>query len=162
MAYTIEASLRSLHGHLDLLLATQIIVLGRYPLGGGSAEAASNAFGTGWAFVPIGALIVDFVLTIAISVAAGGSALIADFPSLAPARIGLGMALLLGVCDADVVWPRRKADLRCDHGGGRRVMPASLPALPRPDVDHPLMSVRMSSARSGPIIHSREPSGRSP
>jgi hypothetical protein len=116
VAYTIEASLRSLNGHLDLLLATQIIVLGiialvdvnywqlvgRYPLGGGSAEAASKAFGTGWVFVPIGALIVDFVLTIAISVAAGGSALIAYFPALAPARIALGMALLLGV--AALTW----------------------------------------------------------
>ena len=111
VAYTIEASLRSLDGHLDLLLATQVIVLGiiavvdvsywqlvgRYPLGGGSAEAASKAFGTGWVFVPIGALIVDFVLTIAISVAAAGSALIAYVPGLAAARLGLGIALLLGV-----------------------------------------------------------------
>jgi hypothetical protein len=68
VAYTIEASLRSLHGHLGLLLATQIIVLGiialvdinywqlvgRFPLGGGSAEAAARAFGTGWVFIPIG------------------------------------------------------------------------------------------------------------
>jgi hypothetical protein len=116
VAYTIEASLRSLHGRLDLLLATQVIVLaiiavvdvsywqlvGRYPLGGGSAEAASNVFGTGWVFVPIGALIVDFVLTIAISVAAAGSALIAYVPGLAPARLGLGVALLLGV--AALTW----------------------------------------------------------
>jgi hypothetical protein len=116
VAYTIEASLRSLDGHLDLLLATQLIVLGiiavvdvsywqlvgRYPLGGGSAEAASKAFGTGWVFIPIGALIVDFVLTIAISVAAAGSALIAYVPALAPARLGLGVALLLGV--AALTW----------------------------------------------------------
>jgi hypothetical protein len=116
VAYTIEASLRSLHGHLDLLLATQLVVLGivavvdvsywqlvgRYPLGGGSAEAASNAFGTGWVFIPIGALIVDFVLTIAISVAAAGSALIAYFPALAPARLGLGLSLLAGV--AALTW----------------------------------------------------------
>jgi hypothetical protein len=116
VAYTIEASLRSLHGHIGLLLATQMIVLAiialvdvnywqlvaRYPLGGGSAEATAKAFGTGWVFIPIGALIVDFVLTIAISVAAGGSALIAYFPALAPARIGLGMALLMGV--AALTW----------------------------------------------------------
>jgi hypothetical protein len=116
VAYTIEASLRSLHGHLDLLLATQVIVLGiialvdvnywqlvgRYPLGGGSAEAASKAFGTGWVFIPIGALIVDFVLTIAISVAAAGSAVIAYVPALAPTRVGLGMALLVGV--AALTW----------------------------------------------------------
>ena len=97
VAYTIEASLRALHGYLGLLMATQIIVLaiillvdvnywqlvGRFPMGGGSAEGAARAFGTGWVFVPIGALIVDFVLTITISVAAGVSALIAYLPSLA-------------------------------------------------------------------------------
>jgi hypothetical protein len=108
VAYTIEASLRALDGHLGLLLPTQILVLGvialvdvnywhlvaRFPLGGGSPEAAARAFGTGWVFVPIGALIVDFVLTIAISIAAAVSALIAYVPGLAPFRLILGMALL--------------------------------------------------------------------
>jgi hypothetical protein len=116
VAYTIEASLRSLDGHLNLLMATQLIVLaiialvdvnywqlvGRFPLGGGSAEAAGRAFGTGWVFLPIGALIVDFVLTITISVAAAVSALIAYLPSLAPARIALGLGLLCLV--AGLTW----------------------------------------------------------
>jgi hypothetical protein len=116
VAYTIEASLRALHGHLGLLLATQIIVLaiialvdvnywqlvGRFPLGGGSAEAAARAFGTGWVFLPIGALIVDFVLTITISIAAAVSALIAYLPALAPGRIVLGLALLVVV--AGLTW----------------------------------------------------------
>lgn len=116
VAYTIEASLRSLHGHLDLLLATQIIVLGiialvdinywqlvgRFPFGGGSAEASARAFGTAWVFVPIGALIVDFVLTITISIAAGVSALIAYAPSLAPLRIPLDLVLLVAV--AGLTW----------------------------------------------------------
>jgi hypothetical protein len=116
VAYTIEASLRALHGYLGLLMATQIIVLGiillvdvnywqlvgRFPMGGGSAEGAARAFGTGWVFVPIGALIVDFVLTITISIAAGVSALIAYLPSLAPFRIVLGLALLVLV--AGLTW----------------------------------------------------------
>src|SRR5712691_2088445 len=116
VAYTIEASLRALHGHLGLLMATQIIVLaiialvdvnywqlvGRFPLGGGSAEAAARAFGTGWVFLPIGALIVDFVLSITISIAAAVSALIAYLPGLAPSRIVLGLALLLAV--AALTW----------------------------------------------------------
>jgi hypothetical protein len=116
VAYTIEASLRALHGYLGLLMATQLIVLGiillvdvnywqlvgRFPMGGGSAEGAARAFGTGWVFVPIGALIVDFVLTITISVAAGVSALIAYLPSLAPYRIPLGLALLVLV--AGLTW----------------------------------------------------------
>jgi hypothetical protein len=116
VAYTIEASLRALHGYLGLLMATQVIVLGiillvdvnywqlvgRFPMGGGSAEGAAKAFGTGWVFVPIGALIVDFVLTITISVAAGVSALIAYLPSLAPFRILLGLGLLVLV--AGLTW----------------------------------------------------------
>jgi hypothetical protein len=116
VAYTIEASLRALNGHLGLLMATQIIVLaiialvdvnywqlvGRFPLGGGSAEAAGRAFGTGWDFVPIGALIVDFVLTITISVAAAVSALISYLPAIAPARIAVGLVLLAAV--AALTW----------------------------------------------------------
>ena len=116
VAYTIEASLRALHGHLNLLLATQLIVLGiialvdvnywqlvgRFPLGGGSAEAAARAFGTGWVFLPIGALIVDFVLTITISIAAAVSAVIAYLPGLAAARIPFGLALLVAV--AGLTW----------------------------------------------------------
>jgi hypothetical protein len=116
VAYTIEASLRALNGHLALLMATQVIVLGiialvdinywqlvgRFPLGGGSAEAAGRAFGTGWVFLPIGALVVDFVLTITISVAAAVSALIAYLPGLAGWRIPLGLGLLLAV--AGLTW----------------------------------------------------------
>jgi hypothetical protein len=116
VAYTIEASLRALHGHLGLLLMTQLIVLGiialvdlnywqlvgRFPLGGGSAEAAARAFGTGWVFLPIGALIVDFVLTITISIAAAVSAVIAYLPGLAAVRIPLGLFLLVLV--AGLTW----------------------------------------------------------
>lgn len=103
VAYAIEAALRALHGDLGLLLPTMGLVVGvislviinyhylvaRYPQGGGAAAAAGDA----WAFIPIGALIVDFVLTIAISSAAGASALIAYVPALAPWRIPLALAL---------------------------------------------------------------------
>ena len=51
---------------------------------------------TAWAFLPIGALVVDFALTIAISIAAGGSAIIAYVPALAPARIPLALAARRG------------------------------------------------------------------
>ena len=133
VAYTIEASLRALNGHLGLLMATQIIVLaiialvdvnywqlvGRFPLGGGSAEAAARAFGTGWVFLPIGALIVDFVLTITISVAAAVSALIAYVPVIAPARIALGLACWWGR-RLDVVRPRRTTGVRGDDAAVHR------------------------------------------
>jgi hypothetical protein len=109
VAYAIEAALRALNGDLALLLPTMALVVAlvglvignyhqlvaRFPEGGGSAAAAGSAFGEAWSFIPIGALIVDFVLTIAISVSAASSALIAYVPSLAGLRIPLALAVLL-------------------------------------------------------------------
>lgn len=111
VAYAIEAALRALHGHLELLLPTMGVVVGvvllvavnywqlvgRFPQGGGAAAAAGREFGAGWTFWPIGALVVDFALTIGISIAAATSALIALLPALAPARLVLAMVLLLVV-----------------------------------------------------------------
>lgn len=112
VAYAIEAALRALNGDLALLVPTMVLVvaivglvivnyrqlISRYPQGGGASAAVGEAFGDGWSFIPIGALIVDFVLTIAISVSAGSSAVIAYFPALAPWRLllGLGLVVLVG------------------------------------------------------------------
>jgi hypothetical protein len=116
VAYAIEAPLRSLHGHLELLFPTMALVIAiialvtlnywqlvaAFPEGGGSPEAAGRAFGEQWSFLPIGALVVDFALTIAISIAAAGSAVIAYLPGLAPARILLALALVALV--AGLTW----------------------------------------------------------
>ena len=109
MAYAIEAALRALNGDLALLVPTMILVVAiialvildyrhlvmRYPQGGGASAAVGEAFGDRWSFIPIGALVVDFVLTIAISVSAGASAAIAYFPVLAPWRLLLALALVV-------------------------------------------------------------------
>ncbi|MCX4452368.1 amino acid permease [Streptomyces sp. NBC_01728] len=116
VAYAIEAALRALHGDLALLLPTMSLVVGlvvvvtanywqlvrRFPKGGGAAAAAGRAFGPRWTFLPIGALVVDFVLTIGISIAAAASAVIALFPGLAPLRIPLALVLLVVV--AGLTW----------------------------------------------------------
>lgn len=116
VAYAIEAALRALDGDLAVLMATMALVIaivglvivnyhqlvGRFPEGGGAAAAAGRAFGEAWAFVPLGALVVDFVLTIAISAAAGAAAIIAFFPSLDAWRVPLNLALLLVV--AGITW----------------------------------------------------------
>src|SRR5438270_5126271 len=116
VSYAIEAALRALHGDLGLLVPTMALVLGvivlvslnyhqlyaRFPEGGGDAAAPGAAFGEGWAFLPLGSLIVDYALTIAISVAAGASAIIAYVPGLAPFRILLALGLLVVV--AGVAW----------------------------------------------------------
>jgi amino acid transporter len=116
VAYAIEAALRALQGNLGLLLPTMALVIAviaivtvsyhqlvaRFPEGGGAAAAAGAALGEAWAFLPIGALVVDFVLTIAISIAAGASAIIAYFPLLASFRLPLAFGLLLVV--AGLTW----------------------------------------------------------
>lgn len=116
VAYAIEAPLRSLGGHLSLLLPTMCVVIAiialvtmnywqlvrAFPEGGGSPEAAGRAFGEEWSFLPIGALVVDFALTIAISIAAAGSAVIAYLPAIASARIPLDLALVALV--AGLTW----------------------------------------------------------
>jgi hypothetical protein len=111
VAYAIEAALRALGGHVNLLLPTMGLVIGvialvtlnywhlvrAFPEGGGAPEAAGRAFGVEWSFLPIGALVVDFALTIAISIAAAVSAVIALAPALAPARISLDIVLVAAV-----------------------------------------------------------------
>jgi Amino acid permease len=109
VAYAVEAALHALHGDLGLLMVTMGIVVGiialvslnyhqlyaRFPEGGGDAAATAAAFGEGWAFLPLGSLIVDYALTITISVAAGASAIIAYAPGLAPFRVPLALSLLV-------------------------------------------------------------------
>jgi hypothetical protein len=115
VAYAIEAALRALDGDLDLLLATMAVVIAiialvivnyhrliaRFP-GGGDAAAAGSAFGEGWAFLPLGSLIVDYALTIAISCSAAASAIIAYVPGAESARL----ALAIGLCGvvAGLTW----------------------------------------------------------
>jgi hypothetical protein len=111
VAYAIEAALRSLRGDLTNLLPTMAAVIaiigvisatyheliGRFPGGGGGPEGVARAFGEGWAFIPLGALLVDFTLTVAVSCAAGASALIAYLPRLESLRtpIALGLVVLV-------------------------------------------------------------------
>jgi hypothetical protein len=111
VAYSMEAGLRSLGDHLTLLLPTMLLVLliivlvavnyhqlyARFPQGGGDAAASAAAYSEGLAFLPLAALIVDYTLTVAISVAAGASAIISYLPGLASARVLLAIALLLVV-----------------------------------------------------------------
>ena len=52
-----------------------------------------TAFGDAWAFIPLAALLIDFVITVAISCAAGASAIIAYVPALEPGRVILALGL---------------------------------------------------------------------
>ena len=110
-AYAIEAALGQLNSDLSLILPTMGLVIlviaiivanytqlvSRFPEGGGGAAATGQAFGEAWAFVPVGALIVDFVLTISISVSSGAANIVAYVPELAPSHLLLALGLLVVV-----------------------------------------------------------------
>ncbi len=116
VAYAIEAALHGLDGNLDSLLPTMAAIIAiiavisatyddlirRFPNGGGGPQGVVVAFSEGWAFVPLGALLVDFTLTVAVSCAAGASALIAYLPDLEPLRTPLGL-MLVGLVAAVVL-----------------------------------------------------------
>jgi hypothetical protein len=107
VAYAIEAAQRALDGDPASLVATMALVvgvivviaityhqlIGRFPEGGGGPEAVGNAFGEGWAFLPLGALLVDFTLTVAVSCAAAAAACVAYAPGLEAVRLPLALAI---------------------------------------------------------------------
>ena len=110
VAYAIQAALDQLDGDLIDLLPTMALVVAtiavvaatyhqlirRFPEGGGGARSVASAYGDGWAFIPLGALLVDFTITVAISCAAGASAIIAYVPALASgASPGPGLTALV-------------------------------------------------------------------
>ncbi len=60
-----------------------------YPSGGGSYIVASDNLGERPALVAAAALLIDYILTVAVSVAAGVAALVSAFPDLHPAMVPL-------------------------------------------------------------------------
>jgi amino acid transporter len=70
-----------------------------YPNGGGAYAVSRDNLGAGAALVAASALLVDYVLTVAVSVAAGVANIVAAAPSLGPYAVGisLGLVTLLAV-----------------------------------------------------------------
>ena len=79
-------------GIIVLISSNYHQLYGRFPDGGGDAAAAGHAFGEPWAFVPLGALIVDYGLTIAISAAALASSTSRTRSSTNPSGFTSGMS----------------------------------------------------------------------
>jgi amino acid transporter len=72
-------------------------VVRAYPSGGGSYEVASRNLGQSAGLVVAGALLVDYVMTVAVSVAAGVDNIISAMPGLNPYRvlINIGFVVVL-------------------------------------------------------------------
>ena len=65
-----------------------------YPNGGGAYAVSRANLGRGAALVAASALLVDYVLTVAVSVAAGVANIVSAVPSLAPHAVGLSVGLV--------------------------------------------------------------------
>jgi amino acid transporter len=87
-------------------------VIRAYPHGGGSYIVASDSLGVSWGLLAGAGLILDYILTVAVSVASGVAAVTSAIPSLSSATVPIGLvaiALLVagnlrGVRDAGAVF----------------------------------------------------------
>ncbi len=70
-------------------------VIRAYPHGGGSYIVASDSLGRQWGLLAGAGLIVDYILTVAVSVAAGVEAVTSAIPSLDSARVAIGLVVIV-------------------------------------------------------------------
>jgi amino acid transporter len=70
-------------------------VIRAYPHGGGSYIVASHSLGPTWGLFAGAGLILDYILTVAVSVAAGVAAVTSALPSLTSATVPIGLAMIL-------------------------------------------------------------------
>ena len=81
-------------GLLALLVISYRQVIDGYPHGGGAYAVSRANLGTGAAQVAAASLVVDYTLTVAVSIAAGIASLTSAFPSLSGATVPLCLAEL--------------------------------------------------------------------
>jgi len=70
-------------------------VIRAYPHGGGSYIVASDSLGRQWGLLAGAGLIVDYILTVAVSVAAGVDAVTSAIPSLTSVRVAIGLLVIV-------------------------------------------------------------------
>jgi amino acid transporter len=96
---------------LALLTLSYIQTIKAYPSGGGSYAVASENLGEWPGLVAAAALLVDYVLTAAVSLTAGVATAISTFPALEPNRVALALVLLLIIMLANLRGVRETGNL---------------------------------------------------
>jgi amino acid transporter len=79
---------------LVILVFSYCQVITAYPSGGGAYAVSRDNFGAGASLVAAAALIVDYTLTVAVSIAAGVGALTSAFPGLSSATVPICLGIL--------------------------------------------------------------------
>ncbi|HTX36990.1 MAG TPA: APC family permease [Bryobacteraceae bacterium] len=66
-----------------------------YPQGGGSYQVAGHNLGRSWGLMAASALMLDYVLTVAVGISAGVGALVSAIPKWQPHTLAFGLGILL-------------------------------------------------------------------
>ncbi|MEV0292535.1 APC family permease [Nocardia sp. NPDC050710] len=82
---------------LTVLIASYRQVIAAFPDGGGAYAVAKKHLGHRTSLVAAASLIVDYVLNVAVSIAAGVAALTSAFPALHDYRVWICLAVLVGI-----------------------------------------------------------------
>ncbi|MFM6977139.1 MAG: APC family permease, partial [Micrococcales bacterium] len=83
---------------LSVIVLSYRKVIKAYPSGGGDYEVAMKNLGKKWALLVASALLLDYVMTVAVSIASGTDNLISAFPQLAPFRVEIAVGFIVILC----------------------------------------------------------------
>ncbi|MCU1645570.1 MAG: putative amino acid permease YdaO [Nocardia sp.] len=94
---------------LTVLIASYRQVIAAFPNGGGAYAVAKERLGRRTSLVAAASLIVDYVLNVAVSIAAGVAALTSAFPELLPYTMWVCLAVLVGITALNLYGIRESA-----------------------------------------------------
>ena len=83
---------------LTFVVLSYRMVVKAYPSGGGDYEVAKTNIGDKSSLVVASALLLDYVMTVAVSIASGVDNIISAFPDLNPLRVELAIGFILLLC----------------------------------------------------------------
>src|SRR3954451_12856529 len=87
---------------LVIVVASYRQTCSAYPNGGGAYAVSRANLGEDASLVAASALLIDYVLTVAVSVVAGVAAITSAVPELAPHAVGLSLGFILLICLANL------------------------------------------------------------
>lgn len=94
---------------LGVLIASYRQVIAAFPNGGGAYAVAKARLGRRTSLVAAASLIVDYVLNVAVSIAAGVAALTSAFPNLLPYTVEICLVVLVGITALNLYGIRESA-----------------------------------------------------
>ena len=101
----------TISGLLFLIICSYWQTLRAYPNGGGAFAVARNNLGEFFGLITAASLVVDYILTVAVSLSAGAFAVVSAFPSLSNHIVGICITVLIFISLANLRGTREAAGL---------------------------------------------------